>query len=137
MKLFQRLVAEARADMSDISPRVVFPNREDESAEKRPGASRRREARDHNFLSFRGLDLQPVGRSASGCILAIRALCHDAFKTFALGFGKELLAAALAMIAEGDQRVARQYGLKPLLAFEQREAPEVFAVREHEIECAV
>src|SRR5271167_3395126 len=109
MQLFQCLMAETRADMSDVTPDASFSHGKDKSAEVGSCKSGRCKARDHDFLSFRGLDLQPVGRSAARRILAARTLGHDAFKTLALGFGEELLSAALALIAKGDQRVARQY----------------------------
>lgn len=58
MEVFQDLVAEPRADMSDIAPCVVFPHGEDQGAEERPGALGRREARDHHFLLLCCLDRQ-------------------------------------------------------------------------------
>ena len=41
------------------------------------------------------------------------------------------------MSAEGDQLVARQDGLEPLLALEERQLAQVLAVLEHEIEGAI
>src|SRR5215216_4550510 len=60
MEVFQDLVAEAGADMSDVAPCVAFPHGEDEGAEERPGAPWRREPGDHHFLSLCRLDLQPI-----------------------------------------------------------------------------
>jgi hypothetical protein len=41
------------------------------------------------------------------------------------------------VVAECDQLVARQDGLEPLLALEERQRMQVLAVCEHEVECAV
>src|SRR5687767_5582173 len=70
MEVFQDLVAEACADMSDVAPRAAFPHGEDQGAEERSGAPGRREAGDHHFLSLRRLDLQPIRSPASGRIRA-------------------------------------------------------------------
>src|SRR4051812_30859911 len=85
MEVFQDLVAEASADMSDVAPCVAFPHGEDQGAEKRPGPPGRREAGDHHFLSLCRLDLQPIRGPASARIRAVGALRHDAFETLPLG----------------------------------------------------
>src|SRR4051812_37721532 len=100
MEVFQDLVAEASADMSDVSPCVAFPHGEDQGAEERSAASRRREADDHHFLSLCRLDLQPIQGPASGRIHAVGALRHDAFETFPLGLGEEFLAVPFTVSAE-------------------------------------
>src|SRR5712671_3650196 len=120
MEVFQDLVAEASADMSDVAPCVVFPHGEDQGAEERPGPPGRREAGDYHFLSLCRLDLQPIRGAASGPIRAVGALRHDAFQTPPLCLGKEFGTLPFAVSAEGDQLVARQNRLQPLLALEKR-----------------
>src|SRR5712672_4327975 len=107
MEVFQDLVAEASAYMSDVAPCVVFPHGEDQGAEERPGAPGRREARDHHFLSLCRLDLQPIRAPASGRIRAVGALRHDAFQTLPLCLGKEFGTIPFAVSAKGDQLLAR------------------------------
>src|SRR6185503_13667998 len=51
MEVFQDLMAEASADMSDVAPSVVFAHGEAQGAEERPGAPWRRKAGNHHFLS--------------------------------------------------------------------------------------
>ena len=65
MEVFQDLVAEASADMSDVAPCIVFLHGEDQGAEERPGAPLLCEAGDHHFLSLCGLDLQPFGEAST------------------------------------------------------------------------
>src|SRR3954465_11148892 len=113
MEVFQDLVAEASADMSDGAPSVAFPHGEDQGAEERPGAPGRREAGDHHFLSLCRLDLQPIRGPASGRINAVGTLGHDPFEALPLGLGEEFLTVPLALISEGDEFVARQ-NLYPL-----------------------
>src|SRR6266481_4225720 len=118
MEVFQDLLAEASAYMSDVAPCVAFPHGEDQGAEERPGAPGRREAGDHHFLPLCRLDLQPIRGPASGLIRAVGALRHDAFQTLPLCLGEEFRAVPFAVSAEGDQLVARQNRLQPLLALE-------------------
>src|SRR6476620_6995635 len=125
MEVFQDLVAEASAYMSDVAPCVAFPHGEDQGAEERPGAPRRREAGDHHFLSLCRLDLQPIRGPASGRIRAVGALRHDAFETFPLGLGEEFRAVASTVSAKGDQLLARQNCPQPLLALEKRQLAQV------------
>jgi hypothetical protein len=120
MEVFQDPVAEAGADMSDVAPCFVFPHGEDQGAEERPGAPRRREPGDYYFLSLCRLDLQPIGGPASGRVRAVGALRQEAFQTLSLGLGEEFLTVPLAVRAEGDEFVARQNRLQPLLALEER-----------------
>src|SRR3979490_111380 len=120
MEVFQDLVAEASAYMSDVAPCVVFPHGEDKGAEERPGAPGRREAGDHHFLSLCRLDLQPIRGAASGRIRAVGALRHDAFQALPLGLGEEFRTIPFAVMAESDELVARQNCLQPLLALEER-----------------
>jgi hypothetical protein len=115
MEVFQDLVAEAGADMSDVAPCVAFPHGEDKGAEERPGAPGRREAGDHHFLSLCRLDLQPIRGPASGRINAVGPLGHDPFEALPLGLGEEFRTVPFAVSAEGDQLVARQNRLQPLL----------------------
>ena len=84
-------MAKAAADMSDVAPCFIFPHGEDQGAEERPGAPRRREPGDYYFLSLCRLDLQPIGSPASGRVRAVSALRHEAFQTLSLGFGEEFL----------------------------------------------
>src|SRR3954454_8611700 len=100
MEVFQDLVAEASADMSDVAPCVVFPHGEDQGAEEWPGAPGRREARDHHFLSPCRLDLQPIRGPSSGRIRAVGALRHDAFEALPLGLGEEFRAVPLTVSAK-------------------------------------
>src|SRR5437016_4541996 len=116
MELFQDLVAEASADMSDVAPCVAFPHGKDEGAEERPGAPGRREPGDHYFLALCRLDLQPIRGAASGRIGAVGTLRHDAFQALPLGLGEEFRTIPFAVSAEGDELVARQNCLQPLLA---------------------
>src|SRR5215207_11561473 len=102
MKVFQDLVAEASAYMSDVAPRVAFPHREDQGAEERSGPPRCREAGDHHFLSLCRLDLEPIHGPASGHIRAVGALCHDAFQTLPIGLSEEIRAVPFTVSAEGD-----------------------------------
>jgi hypothetical protein len=95
------------------------------------------EAGDHDLLPLRGLYLEPIGSPASGCVGAGGALRHDAFEALTLGLSEELFAGPFAVTAERDQLVARQNGLEPLLAFEERPLPQVLSVLEHKIESAV
>src|SRR4030088_3336705 len=97
MEVFQDLVAEASADMSDVAPCVALPHSEDQGAEERPGAPGRREAGDHHFLSLCRLDLQPIRGAASGRIRAVGALRHEAFQTLSLGLGEEFRTVPLAV----------------------------------------
>src|SRR5712671_4618487 len=108
MEVFQDPVAEAGADMSDVAPCFVFPHGEDQGAEERPGAPRRREPGDYYFLSLCRLDLQPIWGPASGRISAVGALRHDPFQTLSLGLCEEFPTVSFAVSAEGDQLVARQ-----------------------------
>src|SRR5258705_11901748 len=101
MEVFQDLVAEASAYMSDVAPCVVFPHGEDQGAEERPSAPGRREADNHHFLSLCRLDLQPIRGSASGRIRAVGALGHDAFQALPLGLGEEFRTSPFAMRAAG------------------------------------
>jgi hypothetical protein len=57
VQLFKRFVAEARADMADISPAVLLAYRKCQRSEKRPRPPRGGKSRDDYFLAFRGLDL--------------------------------------------------------------------------------
>src|SRR3954469_14508131 len=105
MEVFQDPVAEAGADVSYVAPCFVFAHGEDQGAEERPGAPRRREPGDYYFLSLCRLDLQPVGTAASGCVRTVGTLRHQAFQTLSLGLGEEFHAVLLAVTAEGDQPV--------------------------------
>src|ERR1700710_1519565 len=107
MEVFQDLVAEASAYMSDVAPCVAFPHGKDQGAEERPGVPGRREAGDHHFLSLCRLDLQPIRGPASGPIGTVGALRHDAFQTLPLRLGKEFSTIPFAVTAKGDQLVAR------------------------------
>src|SRR4051812_44509645 len=137
VKLFENLVAEAGADVADVPPCTVVAYRQHEGAEEGPGSPRRREAGDHYLLPVRGLHLQPIGGPASGRVRAVGALGHYTFEMSQLSFCEELCAATFAVVAECDQLVARQDGLEPLLALEERQRTEVLAVCEHEVKCAV
>jgi len=131
------LVAEAGPYMADVTPGIVFPHRENEGTEERPGAPGRREAGDHDFLSLRSLDLQPIRGSASGRVRAIGAFCHDAFETLSLGFREEFPTVRFSVTAERDQLVAWQDGFEPFLALEERLLPQIHSVLEHQVENAV
>ena len=120
MEVFQDLVAEAGAYMSDVAPCVAFPHGEDQGAEERPSAPGCREARDHHFLSLCRLDLQPIRSSAAGRINAVGPLGHDPFEALPLGLGEEFRTVPFAVSAEGDQLVARQNRLQSLFALEER-----------------
>ena len=74
MELFQRLVAEARSDVADVSPGLLFPHPKRESSEIRacpPGSGK---SDDDDLLTFRGLDFQPVVGAAAGSVSSIGAL---------------------------------------------------------------
>ena len=93
MQLLKRLVAEPRADVTDIPPAVLLAHCEGKRSKERPRPPGRRETRDDDFLAFRSLDLQPVVGAGARQIFAVRALGHDALKAFALRFLEELCAA--------------------------------------------
>src|ERR1700710_1405207 len=112
MEVFQDLVAEASAYMSDVAPCVAFPHGKDQGAEERPGAPGRREAGDHHFLSLCRLDLQPIRGPASGRISAVGPLGHDPFEALPLGLGEEFRTVPFTVSAE-DELVARQNRLQP------------------------
>ena len=108
MELFQRLVAEARSDVADVSPGLLFPHPKRESSEIRacpPGSGK---SDDDDLLTFRGLDFQPVVGAAAGSISAIGTLRHDPLTAIALCFLEELPARCLAVTAERYQPVVRQ-----------------------------
>src|ERR1700761_7036429 len=115
--------------MTDVSPGVDFSHGEDQGAEKLPCAPGCREASNNDLLPLCGLHLEPVGSSDSGGVGAFSALCHDAFEALALGLGKELLAAAFAVTAEGNEQTH--------FSFKQRQRAKVFAFRKHKVEDAV
>ena len=128
VQLLQRLVCEPRADMTDIPPAVILAHREGQRSKERPGALWSREAGNNDFLTLRGLYLQPVVSTGTGQIFAVCALGHDPFEAFSLGFLKEFSAALLTVAAEFYQLVARQDGFEPLFTFEQREPAQIVAV---------
>ena len=130
-------MTEACAHVPDVSPCIVLAHRQSQRAEEWPSAAWGGEARDHDLLPLRGLHLQPVGGPAARGVRAVRALGHDAFEMPPFGFGEELLPIAFAVRAERDQLVVRQDGLEPFLSLEQRQLPQILAVREHEVERAV
>src|SRR3954453_6202989 len=100
MEISQDLVAESSADMSDVAPCVAFSQGEDQGAEERPGALRRREPGNYYLLSLRRLDLQPIAGPASRRVRAVGALRHDAFQILSFGLREEFLTIPFAARAE-------------------------------------
>src|SRR5579871_366453 len=123
--------------MPDITPAIAFPNRKDEGSEKGTRFLGSREARDHNFLTLRGFDLEPVIRADARQIFAAGAFCHDAFKSLARRFLEEFRAKRLAVPAEGNKPVFGKGVLQALLALNQRQRAQVLAILKHEVEDAV
>src|SRR5581483_9673780 len=137
VQLFQGLVAEAGPYVPDVMPGIVLPHGENKGTEERSAASGRREAGDHNFLSLRRLDLQPICGSPSGGVRAIGTLRHDTFQSLSLGFREEGRTFDFAMRAERDQLVARQNGFETFLALEEGLLPQVPPFLEHQVKSAV
>jgi hypothetical protein len=59
MKLFQRFVAEAGADMADIAPIILLAHCKGERS-KWACSPWSRKSNDDDFLPLRGLDLEPI-----------------------------------------------------------------------------
>src|SRR4029077_9990974 len=106
--LFEARVAKAGADVADITPNLALANRQYQGAEIRAGPARRGEARDHDFLTLRGLDFEPVRRACAGKIFALPALGHNALKTLRLCLLEVFHAVLATVFAVGEERVPWQ-----------------------------
>jgi hypothetical protein len=80
VQLFERHMAETRADMSYVAPRLIFSYRKDKRPEEGPRASRRSKSDDDNVLAFRSLYLQPIVTAGARYVRTISSFGHDALK---------------------------------------------------------
>jgi hypothetical protein len=128
VQILQRLVCEPSANMTDIPPAVILPHREGKRSKERPCALWSREPGNNDFLTLRGLYLQPVVSTGTGQVFAVGALGHDPFEAFSLGFLKEFSTALLTVATELYQLVAREDGFEASFSFEQREPAQIVAV---------
>ena len=71
MKLLQRFVAEACADMADVPPTIFLAHRKGERSKKWPCPPWSRKSCDDDLLAFRSLDFQPVVGAAARMIGAV------------------------------------------------------------------
>src|SRR4051812_30966865 len=108
VQFLQGSMAEARPNMADVSPGVVLAHSKDQRSKVRPRPFGSSKSRNDNFLTFRSLYFEPIGRAPPGHVSTSRALSHDPLKALTLSFFKELLAESFAVAAKGDQLMARQ-----------------------------
>ena len=98
----QRVVVEAGADLAGVAQPAVLVVADQQRAEVRARALRRRVAADHQLLLGVALELAPVAR-AGGAVGAVGALGDDALEALAAGLAEELLAVLVAMRREADR----------------------------------
>jgi hypothetical protein len=137
MKLFERGVGEAGADVADVAPGLTLAHREHQGTEAGARPPRCGEPDYHNLLATRGLDLEPVGAAGAGPVEAGGALGHDAFQTRLLRLLEDFRAVLRDVLAEGQQPMLGQDAAQALLARDQGQSAQVLARKEHQIERAV
>src|SRR5438045_2228077 len=128
---------EPRPDMTDIAPCILVANGQHQRPEMRPGSLRRGEADNDRFLPLAGLDLEPVLAARAGEVPALRTLGHDALKVELLGLFEQALAMLRPVLAVDQQRILGQQSAQALLAFYERQAAQILASEEHDVEDAV
>src|SRR5688572_5074708 len=77
MQFLKGRVTEAGADVPDVAPALPVSDRQHQCTEVGPGASRRSEASEHNLLSPRRLDLEPLFCARTRLVGALGSLGHD------------------------------------------------------------
>jgi hypothetical protein len=131
----ERLAVEARAHLAGVAERAAgIVGREHERAESAARAGRVGEARDHELLAARALDLEPRA-STTGAVGRVGALADDALDAAPAGLGEHGGPLPLDVIAEAQRRVGGQrseQASQQRLPLQQRAGAHVPAVEEEE-----
>src|SRR5258706_9908708 len=137
MERGEDLLGEAGAHLAGIAQPVAAPGADQQRAQVRPAAARRREAADHELLLGAHLDLAPGRRANAGLVARAWILADHALEPAPPRLGERLEAVVRHAPRELQARALAHLLLERGAPDGQRLAQEIAAARMQAVECDV